>query len=132
MSTSLKLQLELTYLHNVFLCDSFLLLIFDNIFVFFLIWLLYLSSEFPSIIFDYRITLKFLCNFAGVHKTQFPLFHEMLEWSIHRSYLVGREISALSWSLHMWHPVTAGIKLFLIVLSQCSSKWQKSGMVFRK
>ena len=36
-------------------------------------------------------------------------------------YLVGREISALSLSLHIWHPVTAGINLLLIVLPRGSS-----------
>ena len=49
-----------------------------------------------------------------------PLFHEILEWPIH---LASREISTLSLSLHKWHLVTAGINLFLIVLSKGSSKW---------
>ena len=47
-------------------------------------------------------------------------------------YLVGTEIRILSLSLHMWHPVTAGINFFLIVLSRGSSKWRMFGMVFRK
>ena len=47
-------------------------------------------------------------------------------------YLVGREITTLSLSLHMWHPVTAGIDLLLIVLSKGGSKWRMFGMVLRK
>ena len=47
-------------------------------------------------------------------------------------YLVGRKISTLSLSLHMWHTVTAGINLFQIVLSGGSSIWRVFGMVLRK
>ena len=47
-------------------------------------------------------------------------------------YLVGKEINTLSLSLHIWHPVTAGIILFLIVFSTGSSKWWMFGMVPRK
>ena len=46
--------------------------------------------------------------------------------------LVSREISTLSLSLQMWHPFTAGINLFLIVLSRDSSKWEMFGMVLRQ
>ena len=49
-----------------------------------------------------------------------PLFHKISEWPIH---LASREISTLSLSLHKWHLVTAGINLFLIVLSKGSSRW---------
>ena len=48
------------------------------------------------------------------------------------SYLVGREMSTLSVTLHIWHPVIAGIKLFLIVLSRSSSKWRMYGIVLGK
>ena len=66
--------------------------------------------------------IHLLLSMADISFIQFPLFHEILEWSIHRSYLVGREISTLSLALHIGHAVTAGINLFLIVLSRGSSK----------
>ena len=47
-------------------------------------------------------------------------------------YLVSREISTLPLSLHMWHPVTVEINLFLIVISRGSSKWRMFGTVLRK
>ena len=51
---------------------------------------------------------------------------------VNTPYLVSRETSTLTFSLHMWSPVTAGINLFLIVLSRGSSKWQMFRMVLRK
>ena len=47
-------------------------------------------------------------------------------------YLFDRKIATLSLSLHMWHLVTAGINLFLIVFSRSSSKWWMFGKVLRK
>ena len=47
-------------------------------------------------------------------------------------YLIDRGISTLSLLWHMWHPVTAGINLFQIVLSRSSSKWWVFEMVLRK
>ena len=47
-------------------------------------------------------------------------------------YLVGRATSTHSLSLDMWHPVTAGINLFQVVLSAGSCKWRMFGIVLRK
>ena len=47
-------------------------------------------------------------------------------------YLVGREVSTLSLSLHIWHPDTAGMNWFQLVLSRGSSQWRMFGMVLRK
>ena len=47
----------------------------------------------------------------------------MKYWNGQSPYQVNREISTLSLSLHKWHPVTAGVNLFHIVLSRGSSKW---------
>ena len=47
-------------------------------------------------------------------------------------YVVGREIGAVSLSLNMWHTFTAGIDLFLIVLSRDSSKRQMFETILRK
>ena len=47
-------------------------------------------------------------------------------------YLVGRAISTISLSLHVWNPVTAGINLFQVVLSRGSSEWRMFGIVLRK
>ena len=43
-------------------------------------------------------------------------------------YLAGREITTISLSLHMWNPVTAGIK----PVFRGSSKWWVFGTVLRK
>ena len=47
-------------------------------------------------------------------------------------YVVGREISSVSLSLHMWLPTEVEINLFLIVFSRGSSKRKMFGMVVRK
>ena len=47
-------------------------------------------------------------------------------------YLVGSGVSTLFLSLDIWPPVTAGINLFLIVLSRGSGKWRIFGMFLRK
>ena len=56
----------------------------------------------------------------------------MKYWNGQSPYQVEREISTISFPLHKWHPVTAGINLFHIVLSKGSSKWRMFGMVLRK
>ena len=56
----------------------------------------------------------------------------MKYWNGQSPYQVEREISTISLSLHKWHPVTAVINLFHIVLSKGSSKWRMFGMVLRK
>ena len=48
------------------------------------------------------------------------------------SYLVGSGVSTLSLSLDIWPPVTAGINLFLIVLSRGSGKWRILRIFLRK
>ena len=47
-------------------------------------------------------------------------------------YVVGREISSVSLSLHMWPPIEVEINLSLIVFSRGSSKRKMFGMVLRK
>ena len=93
-----ELQLKLIYPQDVFLCHSFLLLIFWWRFCIFLL-LTFLSQFWVSLyIFHYIVCCKFWCDFT-------------------------REISTLSLSLRMWHPVTTEINFFQIVLS----KWRFSG-----
>ena len=113
----MKLHLKLIYPQDVFLCDSFSIVF------------LYFSSTdfFISVLSFFRLS-----SIISYAVSSDVILLEFINSIANPSYQVGREISTLSLSLREWHPVTAGITLFQIVLSRGSSRWWMFGVVLRK
>ena len=112
-----ELQLELIYPQDVFLClssfSSLYFISFRHLSMTFLqfslsqFWISLDYSRLHRAVNFFSSCCNFWCDFARAHKFYFSSF--MKYWKTNPPYLVDREISTLSLSLQVWHPVTAAI-----------------------